>query len=151
MANSVSSTELNSWLEGVLRPFGPAERRTMFREIVADLYRSQSSRIQAQQNPDGTHFEARRPRRGNKTIRERAMFSRLRNRKNLKSTSDANHAAVGFTGRTARIAEIHQGGLLAEVEPGGPLVRYARRELLGFTREDLSRIESTIASRLAGR
>ena len=77
------------------------------------------------------------------------MFSKIRNRKNLKRRSSANHAEVGFIGRAAKIAMIHQEGEIAEVSPGGPLAKYAQRQLLGYTRQDMDEIEKLAAAHLS--
>lgn len=150
MAEFTDST-INDWLNAALAPLGPAQRRFLFRDIARYLQKSQSDRIAAQKNPDGSAFEARKPRQKQKGIRQRAMFARIRTRKHFKYRSSANEAAVGFTGRIAEIAKVHQLGLVAEVEKGGPLVKYARRELLGLSDADMSAIETITNKHLTQR
>ena len=134
-----------------MAPLGPAQRRVLFRDIARYLQKSQGQRIAAQQNPDGSAFEERKPRQKKNGIRQRAMFSRIRNRKHLKYRSSPNEAAVGFSGRIAQIANVHQLGLVAEVEKGGPLAKYAKRELLGLSDADISAIESITDNHLSRR
>ncbi|MEK6383108.1 MAG: phage virion morphogenesis protein [Paraburkholderia tropica] len=51
----------------------------------------------------------------------------------------ADGLALGFAGRVARIARVHQLGELASGAPCGPNVQYPARRLLGFTDVDLIR------------
>ncbi len=64
------------------------------------------------------------------------MFAKLRTAKFFKVSVNDEGVAVGFLGRTARIARVHQEGLPDTVEQGGPTYRYPARPLLGFTEED---------------
>jgi len=54
--------------------------------------------------------------------------------------SDAWHLAIGFSGRTGRLARVHQFGLTDRVVPGGPRVRHPARQLLGLTEVDRQQI-----------
>jgi phage virion morphogenesis protein len=74
-----------------------------------------------------------RPLRTRATIKQRVMFRKLRRYALLKSGSSANEAWVGFTGRAAEIAEVHQKGGFDRASRKGPRVRYAQRQLLGLT------------------
>ena len=141
--------DLDRWLEHTLAPVKPSARRAMFREIAAYLQKSQADRIKAHKNPDGTSFEPRKKRQRKGRIRQRAMFGRIRSRKHLKRRSSEDHAEVGFTGRTAKIAMVHQFGRIARVADKGPLIRYAKRELLGFTAEDINQIQHIAEKHLA--
>ena len=76
------------------------------------------------------------------------MFERIRQAKHLKVQTDADQVAVGFLGRVARIARVHQQGLTDRVSRDGPSVRYERRQLLGFTAEDRSRIRHQLIGQL---
>lgn len=64
------------------------------------------------------------------------MFTKLRTAKWLRITGTTDAAEVGFTGRVARIARIHQEGLRDRAAPGAPEIRYPRRAMLGFTSAD---------------
>ncbi|MEZ0150117.1 MAG: phage virion morphogenesis protein [Candidatus Reddybacter sp.] len=141
---------INQWLGSVLAPLNPGQRRRFFRQLASDLQRSQSDRIKAQQNPDGSAFQPRKPRQKKGAVRQRAMFARIRNRKNLRRASSAEHAEVGFNRRMGRIAEVHQHGLVSEVSKGGPLVKYAQRQLLGLSAADIDRIEQSALQFLQG-
>ncbi|MYL22541.1 phage virion morphogenesis protein [Halomonas alkaliantarctica] len=140
---------LEAWIEPLIAKLGPAERRRLAREVAHDLRISQRQRIKAQQNPDGSAYEPRATLRGQTgSIRRKAMFSKLRTAKYLKAKGHAGAATVGFVGRAARIARVHQYGLRDRVEPGGPRHHYPQRELLGFTRPDRERIRDALIDHL---
>ena len=77
------------------------------------------------------------------------MFKKLRTASYLKVRSDSNAISVGFTGRVARIARIHQYGLKDRAEVGAPDVRYEQREMLGFTKSELNLIRNRLLTHLA--
>lgn len=62
------------------------------------------------------------------------MLLRLARRMTFKA--GPNGLEVGFTGKAADLARIHQEGLVDEVTKGGPLVQYPVRELLGLSASD---------------
>ena len=122
----------------LLRGFDAGEGSKILRVMARTLRSSQAARIARQQDPDGQPFAARKPqpagrlRRGG-TIKRKAMFRKLRNTSNLKAGSTDTEAWVGFSGRTARIARVHQEGLEDAPAKGVKPVRYAGRVLLGDT------------------
>lgn len=80
--------------------------------------------------------------------RKAAMFRGLVKAKNLglKSTSDS--IGIGFVRRNARIARVHQYGLRSRPGKNSGEVQYARRELLGFTDEDISMVRDRLIDHL---
>jgi phage virion morphogenesis protein len=58
--------------------------------------------------------------------------------------------SLGFTGRVARIARVHQYGLRDRPEPNARDARYEMRELLGFTGADLDTIREGLFNYLRG-
>ncbi len=72
------------------------------------------------------------------------MFQRLRTAKFLKIEGGRNTISVGFIGRIARIARVHQYGLKDRVKRGEPTVSYEKREILGFTEADLTDIRDNL-------
>jgi phage virion morphogenesis protein len=64
------------------------------------------------------------------------MFQKIRTQKNLKIEQDENQLSVGFFGRVARIARVHQEGLTDKVAKKGPAYHYPARPLLGFSAAD---------------
>ncbi len=142
---------IEDWAEGLLAKLEPAERRKVTRTIGRELRRSQQRRIMAQKNPDGSAFEARKPQKGLRNKKGRAkrkMFTKLRTARYLKIRASAQGVSVGYSGRAAYIARIHQYGLRGKVNKQGVTTRYARRRLLGFTRDDREMISDLLITHL---
>jgi len=132
-------TALESWLDPLLDNLSHAQRRQFFRRIGVALRRRQSDRIKRQENPDGTRYAPRKSstqKKAGRIERRKEMFKKLRQARHLKVAADTNGVAVGYQGKAARVAKIHQYGLLSRVMPGGPLFQYPARRLLGFSDED---------------
>lgn len=143
-------TRLEDWAEPLLAKLQPAARSALAREIALALRRSQSRRIAAQQNADGSAYAPRKKRLREQRGRiKRQMFQKLRQAKYLKAHSDATRISVGFFDRIANLARVHQFGLRDRVDDNGPTVQYERRELLGFSREDIELIEGILLKNLA--
>ena len=143
---------LEQWAAPLVAALSPAARRGLLRVLALDLRRSQQQRIARQQNPDGSAYAPRRRLRDERSgrIRRRAMFQRIRQARHLKTTVEGDAVRVGFRGRVARIARVHQDGGIDAVRPGGALVRYARRQLLGFSEADRDRLRERLLAHLAG-
>lgn len=77
-------------------------------------------------------------------IRQVAMFRKLRTARNLRSDATDQEAWVGFTGRAAEIARVHQDGLQERPAAKARPVRYAKRTLLGLTDAERSRALDTL-------
>lgn len=137
-------TELQEWLKPYLHGASAEGRREFGRAVSRYLYRSQSNRIRDQLNPDGTPFEARKKGR-------KAMFEKIRQRPNLRARYSDSEVWVGFRGRVGRIAKIHQEGLQSSPGPGQKKVRYEKRELLGYTKQDIETIKDLAESTLLPR
>lgn len=150
MANNLEALE--TWAAVLLDRLEPAERSKLARSIGQELRRSQQKRVIAQENPDGTKFAPRKQRnlRGKqgRIKRKLAMFKKLRTASYLKVRGDSNAVTVGFTGRIARIARVHQFGLKDRAERGAPDVRYDQRELLGLTDSDIDIIRDSLLGHL---
>jgi phage virion morphogenesis protein len=150
MANNLEALE--TWAAVLLDRLEPGERTKLARSIGQELRRSQQKRVMAQENPDGTKFAPRKQRnlRGKQgRIRQKlAMFKKLRTATYLKVRGDSNGIAVGFTGRIARIARVHQYGLKDRADRGAPDVRYEQRETLGFAEADLDLIRDRLLAHL---
>lgn len=150
MASNLEALE--TWASVLLARLEPGERSKLARSIGQELRRSQQKRVVAQENPDGTKFAPRKKRdvRGKqgRIRRKVAMFKKLRTVKYLKVRGDSNGITVGFTGRIARIARVHQYGLKDRAERDAPDVRYEQREVLGFTERDLVLIKDRLLDHL---
>lgn len=147
MANDLEALE--DWAAPLLARLEDSQRRQLARRLATELRRSQRDRIRRQHNPDGTPYEPRRRLRGKAGgIRRRAMFQKLATARYLKTRATANSAAVGFFGRVARIAAIHQYGRRDQVDRNGPAYDYPARELLGYTDRDLALIRDLLIDHL---
>lgn len=150
MANDLEALE--TWAATLLERLEPGARNQLARSIGQELRRSQQKRVTAQQNPDGSKFAPRKQRnlRGKQghIRRKLEMFKKLKNATYLKARGDSNAITVGFTGRIARIARVHQYGLKDRAERGAPDVQYEQREVLGFTEADLDVIRDSLLAHL---
>lgn len=136
--------ELANYLQPLLERLSMGERARLANQIGRDLRKSQGKRISEQKNPDGSSYTPRRKRlREQKGKIKRKMFTKIKNTSNLKVLSNADSIAIGFVGRVARIARVHQEGLKDRAEKGAPDVVYPKRELLGFTEQDIKLVEDS--------
>lgn len=148
--------EVQAKLTALIANLSPQARRQLGRKIGQALRKSQSNRIARQQNPDGSAFEPRKPRKefGKKKgrIKRKAMFAKLRTARHLKVRSNGNEVSVGFNGSSAAIAAVHQYGLSASPSKYKDFkVLYAQRELLGFAEDDIEMIERFVLRAIAGK
>ena len=149
---------LESWAESLLNDVSGSQRLKLARRIGIELRARQRARIAAQNNPDGTSYEPRRKpptdvsgrsKRGR--IRRQAMFKKLRTPSLMKVRTTKDVISIGFSGKDAHVARIHQEGGYAEIFRGGPRVRYPVRELLGFSDADLEWLQNTLIETLVPR
>ncbi|MFB9038464.1 phage virion morphogenesis protein [Xanthomonas arboricola] len=135
-------TSLENWAAPLLARLQEGERRKLARKIGTALRRSQSQRIGKQQAPDGTPYAPRKEQLRDKAgkVKRKKMFAKLRQAKYFKVSASPNQVSVGFVGRVARIARVHQEGLTDRTRPGGPKARYEQRVLLGFSSRDRKNI-----------
>ncbi|MDC7675373.1 phage virion morphogenesis protein [Asticcacaulis machinosus] len=214
--------ELEAIVSGLLRDLSSPGRRQLMRKVARDVRKSQSDRIKAQKNPDGSAFEARRPKpkpsmgnyavhflypsggsgppravlmkswmrdgqmltgydieaggirsffwdkiikwlgvspddqnksggkiRNRPSLKEKAMFRKLRSPRFLKSGANEREAWIGFVGDVARLASVHQHGLSEEPAKGQKAVNYAMRQLLGLSIEDREDLLDSVLKHLA--
>ncbi|MBA1259875.1 phage virion morphogenesis protein [Pseudomonas oryzihabitans] len=137
---------LETWLSPLLQKLDGRGRAQLARKAAQQLRRGQQQRIRAQVNPDGSPFEARKPRdlRGKKGRIKRRMFEKLKMARYLKAKGTPQQAVIGFAGRVSRIARVHQYGLKDRAERGAPEVRYTRREVLGLSDQDLQQLRDSL-------
>lgn len=126
--------QVEDWLNALLEKLGPAERRKLMRDVATKLRQQQQQNIRMQKNPDGSGFEPRKVSGRAKQGRvKNQMFSKLRTTKYMKIRTTTDTAEVGFDAKAQRIARVHHYGLRDRVRKGGPVITYARRELVGFS------------------
>jgi phage virion morphogenesis protein len=152
MSDAVFTGPLDAWIGQVLASLSSGQRGRLTRRLATELRRSQSARIAAQQNPDGSGFEPRKPqprlRKKQGRIRRGALFQQMRTARYLKALSTPDEATVAIAGSAARIARVHQYGLVDAVNRRGLQVRYPIRQILGFTEADRALIASTVLEHL---
>lgn len=146
--------EVQAKLTALINNLSPQARRQLARNIGQALRKNQQARIARQENPDGRTFEPRKPRKefGKKKgrIKRKAMFAKLGTARYFKIQSNANEVSVGFNGSSAMIAKVHQYGLMSSPSKTKDFkVRYAQRELLGFSQSDLDIIEDLVIEQLS--
>ncbi|MFM2477312.1 phage virion morphogenesis protein [Celerinatantimonas sp. MCCC 1A17872] len=123
-------TALEDWTAPILNKLAPAERRNKLRQIGQQIRKQQQSRISNQQNPDGTPFAPRKGR------IKRKMFTKLKQAKWMKVQAKDDIVTIGYTGRTAKIARVHQYGLTDKPSPKSRSIRYRKREVLGVNKKN---------------
>lgn len=147
---------LEDWLSPLLARLTDAERRGLAREVARDLLAGNVATMRAQQAPDGTPWEPRKPnkmreRRG--TVRRKAkpapMFQKLRAAKHLKAQGLMDEAVLEFVGRADRIARVHHFGLEDRVTGGGPAYLYPARKLLGLSEKQREALRDMVLEHLA--
>lgn len=144
---------LEEWVANLLSQLEPASRNRLARSIGQALRRSQQQRIIAQRNPNGIRYTPRKQRdlkaMQGRAKRKAGMFQKIRTAGFLKFQRDRNALSVGFTGRIARIARVHQDGLRDRAERGATDVKYCQRQLLGLTDSDLDLIRESLRKHLS--
>lgn len=140
---------LVSWADALLASMTPAARRQLMGELARNLRASQSTRIRANLQPDGSPMTPCKPlkklakKRG--TTR-RKMFQHLVSPRWLKATSTEHQAVVEFVGSANRLATIHQYGLKDRIK--GREIHYPARELLCITQQEFNDLEEVLLNHL---
>ncbi|NRA20990.1 MAG: phage virion morphogenesis protein [Oceanospirillaceae bacterium] len=142
-------SRLENWVEPLLQQITPAARKHLAKTIGTSLRRSQQQRIKAQQNPGGTRFAPRRAQQKSGAIKRKAMFLKLKRAKYFKVKASADKLSVGFFGRVARIAQVHQQGLRDKAHKNSREIRYKKRKLLGFSDRDKNLIMDGLLDHLS--
>jgi phage virion morphogenesis protein len=143
---------LEDWAAGLLSQLQAASRNKLTRSIGQALRRSQQERIIAQRNPDGSRYAPRKQwnlRMKQGRIKRRRMFLKILMARFFKVHGNGDATSVGFTGRIARIARIHQFGLKEHNEHRGSRLKYEERQLLGLTNDDLNLIRDRLLSHVS--
>lgn len=138
----------------LLRNISKPRRRLLYQQIGRELARSQRRRIKAQQNPDGSPFEPRKKRKQLRKkkgrIKNQLMFQKIVTPSHLKLRYEQEGISLGFYGGDAAIANVHQYGLYSSPSKYKDFkVKYAQRELLGFSEEDIEMIERFVIKAIA--
>ncbi|WP_445115025.1 phage virion morphogenesis protein [Acinetobacter sp. WZC-1] len=133
---------LNSWLDQIALRLEPAQRRELMRRLAQGLRIRFKDRIKQQRDPTGYRYVPRKRNQIGKIKRQGALFQNIG--KQLKIGYSADHAAVGFGGRTAAIARVHQDGQTIRPSKNAGPTSYPIRQLVGFSKDDEQWIQSEI-------
>lgn len=130
-------------LTALLAHISEQERNNLALKIARKIRSNQRSRISRQQNPDGSSYIPRKNLRGRKGKIRQKMFNKIKNAQFLRIEKIPQGVAIGFSERISRIANVHQFGLMDQVKHNSqsPRVKYAKRELLGFSEHEIDLIE----------
>lgn len=115
--------------------------------LAQKLRNSQKKRITAQQNADGSAYTPRKPqkRRGQKKRVRAKMMNTIKQARHMKIEQSREGFAIGYVGRMAQVAEVHQYGLTARIDAKrGTSAAYPVRELLGISDEDRQLIDEVV-------
>ncbi|WP_019646959.1 phage virion morphogenesis protein [Novispirillum itersonii] len=144
---TILQDDLEPGIRQMLARLSDPARRRLAVDIGRILRRSLSARLEAQQAPDGTPWEPRKPRREPTGIRQRtAMLTGLRSQRVLQVQALASGVSIGWNGRAGLLAWIHHTGAVASVAPGGPEVQYPARPLLGLSDQDAAAIRAVVTA-----
>lgn len=138
--------QLPKYTNDILQKMSAGERAKLSRHIGKDLRNSQKQRITLQKNADGSAYEPRKKRlrdRMKSKVRNK-MFNKIKSLTYLKVMTNADSINIGFSGRIARIARVHQYGLRDKAAKNAKQVKYSKRELLGLSSNDLQNIEKSL-------
>ena len=138
---------LNHWLDQITLLLEPSKRRELMRRLAQGLRVRFRDRIKQQRDPNGNRFSPRKRDQIGIIKRQGAMFQNIG--KQLKTDYSADHAAVGFGGRTAFVAKVHQEGENIKPNRYAKPTQYPIRGLVGFSQEDEIYIIKTISGFLA--
>lgn len=138
----------------LLKNISKPRRRLLYQQIGRELARNQRRRIKAQQNPDGSPFEPRKKRKQfskkKGRIKNQLMFKKIVSPSHFKIRYEQEGISLGFYGGDAAIANVHQYGLYSSPSKYKDFkVKYAQRELLGFSEEDIEMIERFVIKAIA--
>ncbi len=121
------------------------ERRKLMRTIATKLRTRNRDRIRRNIDPDGNAFVNRK--REQRLLKRRGlMFKKLG--PYVRSESTDSMAAVGIYDRLGRKMLVHQEGRIQQPTIRAKPYHYPRRELLGFSPDDITLIEETIVQSL---
>lgn len=131
--------ELTQRLETLCQHLSSDQLEQVKKEVGQVLQQSQRKRIMAQRNPDGSKYEKRS---GFIRQRSKKMFVKLKAARRLKKRIVDTGVEIGFWGRDAGIARVHQFGEYSKI--GRHTIKMPKRELVGLTNNDVDMIESII-------
>ena len=143
---------LTEHLQNVIDGLSDAQMMRLKKTLAQKLRKNQKKRITAQQNVDGSSYAPKKPQRKRKGQRVRKkMMNTIKNAKHMKIEQSREGFAVGYVGRTAQVAKVHQYGLTARLNAKtGVSAAYPVRQLLGISDDDRQMIDEAVLEYLDG-
>lgn len=126
---------LNHWLDQIALRLEPGQRRELMRRLAQGLRVRHRDRIKQQRDPDGYRYIPRKRNQIGRIKRQGVLFQNIG--KKLKTEYSSDHAAVGFGGRTAFVASVHQEGKNIKPNKFAKATQYPIRKLVGFSKDDI--------------
>ncbi|OTG94214.1 phage virion morphogenesis protein [Acinetobacter sp. ANC 3832] len=136
-----SFAALDRWFDQFLQHLEPSQRRELMRRLGQGLRIRSKDRISQQRDPNGNRFTPRKRDQIGSIKRKDAMFKKIGQQ--LKIEYSADKASVGFGGRSAQIAKVHQEGKTIRPSQNAKPTKYPIRELVGFSQDDEKWITKT--------
>ncbi|MEN3970001.1 phage virion morphogenesis protein [Acinetobacter sp. BWR-L5] len=133
---------LNHWLDQIALRLEPGQRRELMRRLAQGLRVRHRDRIKQQRDPDGYRFIPRKRNQIGRIKRQGALFQNIG--KQLKTEYSSDHAAVGFGGRTAFVAKVHQEGENIKPNKFAKATQYPIRKLVGLSKDDQELIKQIV-------
>ena len=137
-----SFAALDRWFDQFLQHLEPSQRRELMRRLAQGLRVRFKDRIKQQKEPNGNRFTPRKRDQIGNIKRKGAMFNKIGQR--LKTEYSADKASIGFGGRSAYIAKVHQEGRTIRPTDRAKPTKYLIRELVGFSQADQKWIETEL-------
>lgn len=138
---------LHHWLDQLAHQLSPAQRRELLRQLAQQVRLNFKDRIRQQRDPDGKPFTPRKRDQVGQIKRRANMFQKLG--REIKTQYSADEAKIGFGGRTAWIARVHQEGLVIRPSPKSSPTQYPQRKLVGFSDLDIEWFRSQFLQHLS--
>ena len=137
-----SFAALNRWFDQFLQHLEPSQRRELMRRLAQGLRVRFKDRIKQQKEPNGNRFTPRKRDQIGNIKHKGTMFNKIGQR--LKTEYSAEKASIGFGGRSAYIAKVHQEGRTIRPTDRAKPTKYPIRELVGFSQADQKWIETEL-------
>lgn len=136
------------WLTDAVSALEPEARKKLMTEIGRELRTRTRRRMAAQQAPDGTPWRPRKRAMDGRVKSYAKMMQGLRDLRRLDLKATPEGMELGWSGRNAMIANVHQMGDVDEVHRHGPRVKYTARPLIGLPPDDLEFVRQRLLAAL---
>ena len=139
---------LRHWLDQVELQLDPSQKQVLMRKLAQGLRVRFKDRIKQQRDPNGSRFIPRKRNQIGNIKRSGTLFKKFGQK--LKTEYSSNHASVGFGGRDATVAIVHQEGRTIRPSKNAKSTAYPVRQLVGFSQDDEQWIQREIEKFLHG-